>query len=330
MASSASSRSSSIISNWYSARIDGEADRRAAEPQRIGDAAGDRLVLGGGQAVAAVHLQDGRDGAGIGGGAGLDHAERRGIGVQPGLDRQLEMVVRVIGGGVGREAAGRAVLEALVDRQDHQRPVPPSFPSIRMRARLPLVPGLSLSYQERISLTLRAASWGPLSRLLTGGRRHVARGDGTVTRPGAAIPRACSTAPDFRRSSRPRSSAAGRAGRISAAAGRRRACHRGEGRAARVQHQQPQPGPQRRQRRPGRIGAIERRRAARPDGRAAARRRSPGTSPGRGCPPPPAPKAAARRAGRPGRAPRRLPPPMHDHRRHRARLDVRPPHWLPF
>ena len=99
----------------------------------------------GGQPVRRVDLQDGRDRAGEGVGAGLDHAERRGIGVEPGLDRQLEMVVRVIGRRVGREGARRAMLEALVDRQDHQLPVPPSLPSIRMRARFALVPGLSLS-----------------------------------------------------------------------------------------------------------------------------------------------------------------------------------------
>src|SRR3546814_14755262 len=33
-------------------------------------------------------------------------------------------------------------------------PVPPSLPWVRMRARLVLVPGLSLSYQERIFLTV--------------------------------------------------------------------------------------------------------------------------------------------------------------------------------
>src|SRR3546814_18353029 len=33
-------------------------------------------------------------------------------------------------------------------------PVPPSLPWVRMRARLALVPGLSLSYQERIFLTV--------------------------------------------------------------------------------------------------------------------------------------------------------------------------------
>ena len=85
--------------------------------------AGDRLVgvfLGARQAVGVVELEDQRDLPGKGAGAGLDKAERRGIGDEPGLDRQLEVVMRVVGRRVRREAARRAVLEALVDRQDHQ------------------------------------------------------------------------------------------------------------------------------------------------------------------------------------------------------------------
>ena len=103
----------------FAAGIDGEADRRAAEAQRVLDAGGDRLVLVGGEAVGVVALQDRRDRAGEGVGAGVDHAERRGVGVQPGLDRELIMVVRIIGRRIGREAARGAVLEALIDRQDH-------------------------------------------------------------------------------------------------------------------------------------------------------------------------------------------------------------------
>ena len=40
------------------------------------------------------------------------------------------------------------------------RPVPPSRPSIRMRAMFALVPGLSLSYQERISFTFGVSCMG--------------------------------------------------------------------------------------------------------------------------------------------------------------------------
>ena len=110
-----------MVEGDVGAGIDGEADRRAAEAQRVLDAGGDRLVafLGARQAVGAVHLRIVGICAGEGVGAGLDNAERRGIGAEPGLDRELEMVVRVIGRRVRREAARRAVLEALVDRQDH-------------------------------------------------------------------------------------------------------------------------------------------------------------------------------------------------------------------
>ena len=101
------------------AGIDGEADRGAAETQRVLDAGGDRLVLVGGQRVGVVALQDGGDLPGERVGAGGDHAEWRGVGVQSGLDRELVVVVRIIGRRVRREAARGAVLEALIDRQDH-------------------------------------------------------------------------------------------------------------------------------------------------------------------------------------------------------------------
>ena len=70
--------------------------------------------------VGVVELQDERDLAGELGGAGLEEAERRGVGVAARVDRELEVVARVVAGRVRREAARRAVLEALVDRQDHQ------------------------------------------------------------------------------------------------------------------------------------------------------------------------------------------------------------------
>ena len=53
-------------------------------------------------------------------GAGLEHAERRRIGVEPGLDRELIVVMRVVGRRIGRKAARRAMLEALIDRQDDE------------------------------------------------------------------------------------------------------------------------------------------------------------------------------------------------------------------
>ena len=68
-----------------------DARRQAAlqKPQRVLDRGSDGLVLVGRQAVGVVHLQDGRDLAREGVGSGLQHAQRRGIGRQPGVDRQL-------------------------------------------------------------------------------------------------------------------------------------------------------------------------------------------------------------------------------------------------
>jgi hypothetical protein len=60
------------------AGIDGEADRRAAQPERVVDAGGDGLVLAGAarhQRIGAVGLEDGGDLPGEGVGAGLDHAQ---------------------------------------------------------------------------------------------------------------------------------------------------------------------------------------------------------------------------------------------------------------
>ena len=102
----------------FAAGVDGEADGGAAEAERVGDGSGDGLVLFGGEAVAAVELEDGGDGAGEGCGAGLDHAERGGVGVEACGQREAEVVVRVVGGGVGGEAAGGAVFEALIDGED--------------------------------------------------------------------------------------------------------------------------------------------------------------------------------------------------------------------
>ncbi len=78
-------------------------------------------------------------------GAGLDHAERGRIGREAGIDRELEMIVRVIGVGVRREAARGPCSKPWSTGRITSLPVPPRRPSIRMRARLAFVPGLSLS-----------------------------------------------------------------------------------------------------------------------------------------------------------------------------------------
>src|SRR5450759_2805806 len=100
-------------------RVDGETDGGAAEPQGILDAGGHgRDGIGPAvERIRVVGLEDEGHLAGELGGAGLDEAERRRVGVAARVDGQLEVVARVVAGGVGREAARRAVLEALVDRQ---------------------------------------------------------------------------------------------------------------------------------------------------------------------------------------------------------------------
>ena len=85
----------------------------------LADRAGDGLILHTGQAVAAVDLQDGRDLAGERVSACLNHTERCCVGAEACVNGQLKVVVRVVASGVRRKAAGRAVLKALVDWQDH-------------------------------------------------------------------------------------------------------------------------------------------------------------------------------------------------------------------
>ena len=72
------------------------------------------------QDVVAVHLENQRDLAREFARTGHEQAERRREARATALDRQPAMVEGVVGRRVHREAARRAVLEALVDRQDHQ------------------------------------------------------------------------------------------------------------------------------------------------------------------------------------------------------------------
>ncbi len=67
-----------------------------------------------------VDLEDERNFTGEIPRARLDEPQRRGVGVAARLHRQLEMVARIVAGRIDGEAAGRAVLEALVNREDDQ------------------------------------------------------------------------------------------------------------------------------------------------------------------------------------------------------------------
>src|SRR3546814_2946468 len=64
-----------LLENLVGARIDGEADCRAAESQRVIDACGHGLVDGGRPAVRRIHLENGRNLAGKGVGARLGSEE---------------------------------------------------------------------------------------------------------------------------------------------------------------------------------------------------------------------------------------------------------------
>src|SRR5256712_6766574 len=100
--------------------IDGEPYRHAAEPQRVPHAARDRrrrvLLLV--EDIVVVQLQDQRNLARELRRARLQEPERRSVGVAAGLDRQLEVVSGIVARRIDREAPGRAVLEALVHRQN--------------------------------------------------------------------------------------------------------------------------------------------------------------------------------------------------------------------
>src|SRR5712671_2770415 len=93
-------------------------------------------VVAGVQRIAVVELQDQRNAAGVLAGAGLEEAERRGVGVAAGLQRQLEMELRIVGRRVLGEAARRAVLEALVYRQDHELAGAGEIAAVHQRAQV--------------------------------------------------------------------------------------------------------------------------------------------------------------------------------------------------
>src|SRR5438876_562228 len=122
--------------------IDGEPHRHAAEPQRVAHAARDRrrwvLVLM--EDIVVVQLQDQRNLARELRRTRLQEPERRSVGVAAGLDRQLEVVAGIVAPRIDREAPGRAVLEALVHRQNQafagplQRPVVQDARQARLHA----------------------------------------------------------------------------------------------------------------------------------------------------------------------------------------------------
>src|SRR5690606_10066206 len=78
------------------------------------------LVLGRSVAVGGVYLKDCRDCPGEGVSSGFEKTQRRGKGVEAGVDGELVVVVGIIAIGIGGKAASRPVLETLIDREDDQ------------------------------------------------------------------------------------------------------------------------------------------------------------------------------------------------------------------
>src|SRR3954468_12081732 len=126
------------------AGIDREPDRDAAEPYRIlhgpGDCRAGRVALG--EGVAVVQLEDERDLPVELSRHGLEEPEGRRVGVAPGVDRELRVVLGVVAGRVGRERARGPVLEPLIDGQDNEPAAPGETPvlqqpcDVRLRSRI--------------------------------------------------------------------------------------------------------------------------------------------------------------------------------------------------
>ena len=92
--------------------------RTSEAPQRIFDAAGHGLIDRSRPRIRGIDLEDRRNLAGELISARFEHAERRRVSGEAGVDRELVMIVRIISGRIDREAAGGAVFEALIHRQD--------------------------------------------------------------------------------------------------------------------------------------------------------------------------------------------------------------------
>src|SRR5437870_1625494 len=103
------------------ARVNSKAHRRTSQAERVAHTASYRrhrvtLVQ---QQVVVVQFENQRDLAGMLSRPRLDEPQWRGVAVATGLQGQPEMIQRIVGWGIGREAARRTMLEALVNWQDH-------------------------------------------------------------------------------------------------------------------------------------------------------------------------------------------------------------------
>src|SRR5208337_2203127 len=102
--------------------INSEADANAAQSQRVLHASGQGLmwiffVI---ENVMVIDFQDQRDLSREIARARFQKSQRRSVGVAAGFNRQLEMVMRIVGWRIWAKASRRAMLKPLVHRQDHQ------------------------------------------------------------------------------------------------------------------------------------------------------------------------------------------------------------------
>src|SRR5579875_2731683 len=85
------------------------------------------------------------------------------VGVATGFDRQLKVVIRIVARGLTAKLRAGPCSKPWSTGKMTSLPVPARRPWFKSRARLVLVPGLSLSYQLRISRTrsdmCRATAW---------------------------------------------------------------------------------------------------------------------------------------------------------------------------
>src|SRR5579862_9584810 len=72
------------------------------------------------QHVMIVQLEDERDCAGVFRRGRLEESERRRIRIASGIERELEVISGIIRGWIDGEAAGRAMLKTLVNREDDE------------------------------------------------------------------------------------------------------------------------------------------------------------------------------------------------------------------
>ena len=117
----------------HRAGVNGVADGDAAQAQRIFHTASlcaQRVGLGV-QHIMVVQLQDQRYLPGKVRRAGLQESQRRCVGIAARVNRQLKVKVRIVSGGVGRKAARRPMLKALIHRQDHHAPAAAEAPVVQ-------------------------------------------------------------------------------------------------------------------------------------------------------------------------------------------------------